>query len=105
MYAAVRQGTDDELSSSPAGRDALARIGTMTGSNLAASGKAAWAGTSTAGRVASDGQGRDGIGEYAAINSAIEEMTRLCTRVGPTSASTAPTGPGRSSAPWCRWRS
>lgn len=45
----VRQGTDDELSSSPADRDAWARVGTMTGSNLAVSGKAAWFGTSTAG--------------------------------------------------------
>jgi hypothetical protein len=45
----VRQGTDDELSSSPADRDAWARAGTMTGSNLAVSGKAAWFGTSTAG--------------------------------------------------------
>ncbi len=44
----VRQGTDDELSSSPADRDARARAGTMTGSNLAVSGKAAWFGTSTA---------------------------------------------------------
>ena len=45
----VRQGADDELFSSPAGRDAWARAGTMTGSNLAVSGKAAWFGTSTAG--------------------------------------------------------
>jgi hypothetical protein len=43
-----RQGTDDELSSSPADRDAWARVGTITGSNLAVSGKAAWFGTSTA---------------------------------------------------------
>ena len=48
VYAVVRQGADDELFSSPAGRDAWARIGTMTGSNLAVSGKAAWFGTSTA---------------------------------------------------------
>jgi len=45
----IRQGTDDELSSSPADRDAWARVGTVTGSNLAVSGKAAWFGTSTAG--------------------------------------------------------
>jgi hypothetical protein len=49
VYAVVRQGTDDELSSSPADRDAWARAGTMTGSNLTVSGKAAWFGTSTAG--------------------------------------------------------
>jgi hypothetical protein len=49
VYAMVRQGTDDELSSSPADRDAWARVGTMTGSNLAVSGKAARFGTSTAG--------------------------------------------------------
>ena len=42
-------GGDDELFSSPAGRDARARAGTMTGSNLAESGKPAWSGTSTAG--------------------------------------------------------
>ena len=47
----VRQGTDDELSSSLADRDARARAGTMTGSNLAVSGKAAWFGTSTAGEL------------------------------------------------------
>jgi hypothetical protein len=35
---------DDELSSSPAGRDAWARAGTTTGCNLAVSGKAAWFG-------------------------------------------------------------
>jgi hypothetical protein len=45
----VGQGADDELFSSPAGRDAWARVGTMTGSNLAVSGKVAWFGTSTAG--------------------------------------------------------
>jgi hypothetical protein len=40
----VRQGADDELSSIAAGRDAWVRVGTMTGSNLAVSGKAAWFG-------------------------------------------------------------
>jgi len=49
VYAVVRQGADGELFSSPADRDAWARVGTMTGSNLAVSGKAAWFGTSTAG--------------------------------------------------------
>jgi hypothetical protein len=48
VYAVVRQGADDELFSSPASRHAWARVGTMTGSNLAVSGKAAWFGTSTA---------------------------------------------------------
>jgi hypothetical protein len=42
-------GGDDELFSSPAGRDARARVGTMTGSNLAESGKSDWSGISTAG--------------------------------------------------------
>jgi len=46
VYAVVRQGADDELFSSPAGRDAWARAGTMTGSNLAVSAKAAWFGIS-----------------------------------------------------------
>ncbi len=39
----------DELFSSPAGRDAWARVGTMTGGSVAVSGKAAWFGASTAG--------------------------------------------------------
>jgi hypothetical protein len=47
QYAVLRQGADDEPCSSPAGRDARARAGTMTGSNLAESGKPAWSGTST----------------------------------------------------------
>ena len=34
-------GADDELFSNPAGRDARAGVGTMTGSNLAEYGKAA----------------------------------------------------------------
>jgi hypothetical protein len=45
VYAVVHQGTDDELFSSPAGRHAWARAGTMTGSNLAVSGKPAWSGS------------------------------------------------------------
>ena len=49
VYAVVRRGADSELFSSPASRDAWARAGTMTGSNLAVFGKAAWFGTSTAG--------------------------------------------------------
>ncbi len=49
VYAVVRQGAGGELFSSPASRDARARAGTKTGSNLAVSGKAAWFGTSTAG--------------------------------------------------------
>jgi len=35
VYAVVRHGADGELFSIPAGRDAWARVGTMTGSNLA----------------------------------------------------------------------
>ena len=38
-------------------------------------------------------------GEYAAINSAIDEMIPADTAAGWTSRSTAPTGPGHSSAP------
>jgi hypothetical protein len=49
VYAVVRQGADGELFSSPASRDAWARVGTITGSNLAVFGKAAWFGTRTAG--------------------------------------------------------
>jgi MFS family permease len=43
-------------------------------------------------------------GQYAAINSAIDEMMPSKYRDGSTSGSTAATGPGRSSAPsppWC----
>jgi len=49
VYAVVRHGAYGELFSSPASHDAWARVGTMTGSNLAVFGKAAWFGTSTAG--------------------------------------------------------
>jgi hypothetical protein len=41
VYAVVRQGADDELFSSPAGRDAWAEIGAVTSRNLAVFGKAA----------------------------------------------------------------
>jgi hypothetical protein len=47
VYAVVSRPSGDELFRSPAGRDAWARVGTMTGEILAVSGRAAWFGTST----------------------------------------------------------
>ena len=47
VYAMVSRHAGYELFSSPAGKNAWARVGTMTGSSLAVFGKAAWFGTST----------------------------------------------------------
>ena len=45
VYAVVQRAAGDELYRSPAGKNAWARVGTVTGSTLAVAGKAAWLGT------------------------------------------------------------
>lgn len=55
VYAVVSGPSGDELLRSPVGRNAWSRVGTMTGSSLAVSGKAAWFGASTYLWVTTDG--------------------------------------------------
>ena len=59
MYAVVRQPRMMSCPAAPDDRDAWARASTMTGTNLAVSGKAARLGHQYLRRVASDGQGGD----------------------------------------------
>jgi hypothetical protein len=102
VYAVVRQGTDDELSSSPADRDAWARAGTMTGSNLAVSGKAAWFGTSTAGesrRMVRVGTSPD---EELAVTAAEDLQGRASGELADTGVQ--PEEPGRFPLMWAEYQ-